>query len=238
MRQKCARRGWLGLYSLESKTLSFIGGDVSIQGAGERHQSGFLAWASREAMLFPKLVPVPDTGSCFPGNAIAELVGEHKDLSAMVGLVRKDVSEHACAGGPGTEPASREFADFAAVADGERVGEHAQTLRGALSVSSRSLLHGAAAGIERSRTPEVGGVMAEPDEAAVVEVSEDGGDGTVAACVRQFGTPGSRVEVAEQELVHRVIDGVRLDQDISNLNQRWISGGLHRSQSAGSDLQV
>jgi hypothetical protein len=65
--------------------------------------------ARRKASLFPELLPVPDTGS-FIEETIAELVGQHQNLTAMMRLVREHVSEHGPSGRPRSRPtAAREF---------------------------------------------------------------------------------------------------------------------------------
>jgi hypothetical protein len=56
-----------------------------------------------KAGLFPELLPLPDAGS-FVEDAVAELVGQHQNLAAMVGLVREHVSEHGASGGPRGHP--------------------------------------------------------------------------------------------------------------------------------------
>ena len=66
--------------------------------------------------------------------------------------------------------------------------------------------------------------MPQPDEAAVMQMGEDGGDGAIAACYGsrfssgQFCAPGLRVEMREQKLVHVIVNRVDLKQDIADLD--------------------
>jgi len=54
-------------------------------------------------------------------DAVAELVGQHQNLTAMMGLVREHVGEHGPSGGPRWRPtAAGEFRDAAIVFAGER----------------------------------------------------------------------------------------------------------------------
>ena len=150
-------------------------------------------------MLFPQLVPVPDTGGQLAGNAVTELVRKHQDLSAMMGVMGKHIGEHGCSRRPGTKPTAGEFFDLPVRSARKRICEHAQALRRAAPVGSGGLLHGAAARIERSRASEVRCVAPEPDQTAVVQVSKNGGDGSVAlrassrAASRQPCAPGLRI---------------------------------------------
>jgi hypothetical protein len=54
-----------------------------------------------------------------------------------------------------------------------------------------------------------------------VKVREDRGDGSasITLCSRHLRAPGSGVEVRQQELIHRVIDGVSFQQNVANLDQ-------------------
>lgn len=132
-------------------------------------------------------------------DAMAQLVGQHEDLAAVVGFVREHVGEHGGAGGPGLRPtAAGEFLDAAIGVCGESVGEHEQALRGAFFVGGGGFLDGAAVGIERRGTFQMRRGIFQPGEAAIVEVREDGGDGASAAFFCGWlGAPGARVESGE-----------------------------------------
>lgn len=57
-----------------------------MSGAKQKTKSAFrLARTRGKAGLFPELLPVPNAGS-FVENAVAELVGQHQNLTAMMRL--------------------------------------------------------------------------------------------------------------------------------------------------------
>jgi len=146
-------------------------------------------------------------------------MGEHGDLAAVMGFVGKHVSEHGGAGGPSGRPgAARKFGDAAGGRVGERVGEHAEALGGRFLVCGGGLLDGAAAGIERGGAFEMRGGVFEPDEADIVKVREDGGDGPagVAFGAGSGGAPSAGIKVGEEELVHGVVDGVGGEEGVAN----------------------
>src|SRR5580692_6147368 len=59
--------------------------------------------------LLPEFLPVPHSGSRVE-DAVAHLVRQHQNLSAMVRLVREHVSKHGATSRPGLRPtAAREF---------------------------------------------------------------------------------------------------------------------------------
>src|SRR5713101_8340577 len=104
---------------------------------GAETQEGGLhsARARGKAGLFPELLPVPDAGS-FVKDAVAELVGQHQNLTAMMRLVREHVSEHSPSGGPRLSPTAAGKLCNAAIRGGrESIRQHAQALRGASPVS-------------------------------------------------------------------------------------------------------
>jgi hypothetical protein len=175
-------------------------------------------------VLLPEFVPIPNSGCNLNWEAIAELVEEHQNLAPVVGLMRKHVRKHGGADWPFSQPATGEFRDPALGIVGQSIGKHAETLRRAFFVGGGRLLHRAAIWIEPSGTFQVRGGIPEPSEAAVVKVREDRGDGAASTTLRagRLGAPSPRVEMHEKELVHRVIDGVSLLQDISNLDQGFI----------------
>ena len=50
-------------------------------------------------------------------------------------------------------------------------------------------------------------------------MGKDGGDGAAAALFqpRQFGSPGARLKVLEQNLIHAVIGRIDFQQDLANV---------------------
>ena len=165
--------------------------------------------------MLPHFFPTPNAVGCGVKQAIAELVGEHHDLSAVVSFVGKHVGEHGRTSGPFRGPAAAgEFCDAAAGIGRQSFGEHSKALGRASFVSDGRLLDGAAKGIEGRGAFQVGSGVLDPHEAAVVEMSEDGGDGAPAAFLAgRLGPPGAGIEVREQELVHGVVRGVGFEED-------------------------
>ena len=192
---------------------------------GGRSVGGVSARAGGEAVFLPEAVPVPDgSGSGLIGEAITELVGEHEYLAAVVGLVGEHVGEHGSSGGPWASPAAEKFFDFAVGRSGERVGKHAEALRSAFAVRGGGLLHGAGVRVEPGRAFEMRGTIAQPQEAAVVQVREDGGDGSrgFSLYIGRLRAPDIWVDVGEQELIHGVVDGVGFDEDGADVVYGWL----------------
>jgi hypothetical protein len=202
-----------------------------------RSEEGALpsAGACGEAGLFPELFPLPDAGG-FVEHGVAELVGQHHNLAAMVGFVREHVGEHGASGGPGGHPTvAGELCNAAIRRCRESIRQHAQALRGAFAVSGSSLLDGAAVGVERRRRLEMRSVQSQPLETAVVKMGENGGDGPASAFLaRGLGAPGARVEMREDELVHGVVARVGFEQGVANLGKRGL--GLECDGSSASLL--
>lgn len=101
------------------------------------------------------------------------------------------------------------------------------------AMGSCGLLHRAKLRIEPGRAFKVRSAIAQPCKAAVVHVRVDGGDGaTVSArCSRQLRAPRLRAEIGENELIHRIVDGVSFDEDGADvvdcgrgLRGRWHDG--------------
>jgi hypothetical protein len=61
-------------------------------------------------------------------------------------------------------------------------------------------------GMKRGRAFEVRRRTLQPDKAVVVHMRRDGGDGTAFAPVQagQLGSPGARLEVLKENLIHAV----------------------------------
>ena len=165
---------------------------------------------------------MPNAVSRLTWETIAELVREHRDLAAMVGLMRKHVGKHRAASRPDLHVAvTGEFRDPAIRISGESVGEHAETLRRAFLMRGGSLLDRAAMRVEQGGAFQVRRGIPEPRDADVVEVRENRGDGATVAELRSWrmGAPSPRVEMREKELIHRLIDGKGFQQGVSNLGQ-------------------
>ena len=149
---------------------------------------------------------------------------EHQDMAPVMGLMRKHIGEHGPPSRPLSSPAPREFRNLELRLIGQRIGEHAETLSGTFCVGGSSLLHRTAIRIEPSGAFQVRCGIPEPGKAVVVKVREDRSDGASSTTLgsRRLGTPSSRVEMREKKLVHRVIDQVGFQQNISNMEQGFV----------------
>src|SRR5260370_24765540 len=165
---------------------------------GTKSQEGGFhsARARGKAGLFPELLPVPDARS-FVEDTVADLVGQHQNLAAMMRLVREHVSEHGPSGGPCLRPtAARELCNAAIRNGRESIRQHAQALRGASPVRGGSLLHGAAVGIEWRRTLQMRRGILQPHKPAVSQAREEGRDGPANAFFTLHpGTACTRVQM-------------------------------------------
>jgi hypothetical protein len=73
----------------------------------------------------------------------------------------------------------------------------------------RGLLQRASVRVERGRTFQVRRGMLEPYPPGVMQVGEDSGDAaTVTWPAGRERAPGTAIEMSEQKLVHRVVDGI------------------------------
>ena len=173
--------------------------------------------------MLPHFFPAPDAVGGGVEEAVAELMGEHHDLSAVVGFVGKHVGKHGGSGGPFGDPASaREFFYATVGIFRQGFGEHRQTLGGTFFVGGGGLLDGAFIRVEPGRAFQVGSGILQPDQAAVVEVGEYGGDGASGPrFAGRRGPPGLGIEMFEHELVHGVIGSVGFQQHSAE-----IGGGL------------
>jgi len=86
-------------------------------------------------------------------------------------------------------------------------------------MSAGRLLNGAASEVERRRAFEMGRRPFQPNQAIVVHVGKDGSDGTSFRRLhaRRFRSPGARIHVFQEKLVHAVIRGISFQQDFANV---------------------
>lgn len=150
-------------------------------------------------------------------------MGEQADLAAMMGFVRKHVTEHFRADGPGASPTvAVEFEDTAGAI--ESFGKHLRAASGALRQCGAGLLPGAAGTVELRRNFEVRSGEADPLGADIVQVGKDGGDGAGGLAGR-LGEPGGRVEMPDEQLVDAVVDGEDFDSGTGERRVRRGSDG-------------
>jgi hypothetical protein len=184
-----------------------------------------LPGAAGGVVLAPEFVPPPDATGGLVGEPIAELMGEHEDLSAVMSFMGKHIAEHGGAGGPGgNDFVAGELGDAAIGLRAERVCEHEEALRGTLFEGGGGLFFGAAMGVERGGTFEMRSGVAEPVTTNVVQMGKDGGDGASAATGggRSWSAPGTRVEMSKEELIHGVVDGVGFEEDVADFGQGFV----------------
>jgi hypothetical protein len=74
-------------------------------------------------------------------------------------------------------------------------------------------------GIEARRALEMRRRILQPNQTAVVQMGKNGGDGTASALLPpgQFGSPGARLKVLDQDLIHSVVGSIDFQQDFANV---------------------
>ena len=162
-----------------------------------------------EPALFPQLFPIPDPGRHLVRQPESELMREHAHLPAMVGFVRKHVAQHFQANRPRRSPAVSAKLLDAAPATAERFSEHLRAASGALGQSRTGLLRRAVRAVELSWNLQVRSGKPDPLGADVVHVREDRRNG--ADLARRLGSPGRRVKMFDEHLVHAIVGGKDLD---------------------------
>ena len=155
-----------------------------------------------------KFFPRPHFGRGLRRQREAELMCEHADLAAMMGIMRNHVCDHRGISGPWFGPAVAAKLFYKALDQG--LLNHFAAEGGAFGQRHAHLLGGAAAAVKRGRKLEMRGRESQPFSANVVHMGKDGGDGASAAW--WFGAPGGGIEMIEDNLVHAVVDGVNLDE--------------------------
>src|ERR1700751_1598190 len=106
---------------------------------GAQSSLGIVAGAGGRAALFPKLFPIPEAVHYGFRQRVADLVGEHQHLAAMVGFVGEHVAQHFWANGPRASPAVSDKLFDAAVGGVEGFREHLLTADGARRQSCAGL---------------------------------------------------------------------------------------------------
>jgi hypothetical protein len=151
-------------------------------------------------------------------------MGEHEHLPAMVGFMREHVAQHFQANRPRLSPAVSAKLLDAAPGTAKRFGEHLGAASGALGQSRTGLLRRAVGAVELRRNFQVRGGEPDPLGADVVHVGEDRRNSADVAgrfgwrFCRQFGSPGGRVKMFDEKLVHAIIGGKDLDCGAAELS--------------------
>src|SRR6266480_450384 len=150
------------------------------------------AGAARGAALFPQLFRIPDPVRHLVWQRESELIGEHTHLPAMVGFVRKHVAQHFQANRPRPSPAISTKLLYAAPTTAERFSQHLRAASGALRQSRTGLLRRAMRAVELSWDFQMRSCKPDP---------------LAADLAGRFGSPGGRVKMFDEHLVHALIGG-------------------------------
>jgi hypothetical protein len=152
---------------------------------------------------------------------------EHTDLPAMVGFVSKHVAQHFRANRPRPGPAVSAKRLDASATTAERFSEHLRAANGALGQSLTGLLRRAVRTVELSGNLQVRSCKPDPLGADIVHVREDGRNS--ADIAGRVGSPGGRVKMFDQHLVHAIIGGKYLDRGSAEL---CVNLGLTRAHGS------
>src|SRR6202140_1926371 len=174
-----------------------------------------VAGAPRRPALFPQLFPIPDPVTHLFRQRESELMREHTHLPAMVGFVRKHVTQHFRANRPRLSPAVSVKLLDAAPRTAERFGEHLLAASGALGQSRTGLPRRAVRAVELSWNLEVRSCKPDPLGADIVHVREDRRNG--AGLAGRLGSPGGRVKMFDKNLVHAIVGGKDPDRGWAEL---------------------
>lgn len=160
------------------------------------------------AALLPEPVPSPRKSPNVRWNPISQLMRQHQDLPAVMRFVREHVGEHRSARWPHRSPAStRKLRHSPLRSSCQRVFQHAEALFCALAMRGCSLLHRALIRIERRWTLQMWRGILQPHEPAVVQMRENRGNrASIAARAGRFRSPGSRIKMLQQDLIHCIVD--------------------------------
>jgi hypothetical protein len=166
---------------------------------------------------------------------------QHNNLPAMMRLMRENVRKHRPTGGPDRNPTpAREFRNPPRCPAGQGICQHPQTLRCALLVRGRRLLDRAPERIERRGTLQMRSGILDPHQPAVMQVRKDRPNRPPSTFrPRQLGAPSPRIEVLQQKLVHRIVDGICLQQtcsersriEIPTLRRRYLRPSCHETSA-------
>jgi len=142
---------------------------------------------------------------------------KHTHLTAVVGFVRDHVAQHFHANRPRPGPSvSAKFLD-AAHTTAERFSQHLRTASGTVGQSYAGLLRCAVRALELSWNLQMRSCKPDPLAAYIVYVDEDRGDGAAPGLARWLGSPGGRIKMLYENLVHAIIGGKRTGRSSAEL---------------------
>lgn len=147
---------------------------------------------------------------------------QHQNLPTMVSLVGEHIRKHRPTRRPHRHPTPpRELRDSPLCTARECIGQHPQTLLRAFLVRDSRLLHRAPKRIERSRTLQMRRRIPNPHQPAVMQMRKQRSNRPPAPFLtRRIRTPRPRIKMRQQNLVHGIVYGVRLDQNRGKLLSR------------------
>ena len=145
------------------------------------------------------------------------------------GFMREHVAQHFRANRPRPSPAVSAKLLDAAPTIAERFGQHLRAASGALGQSRSGLLRRATRAVELRRNLQVRRGEPDPLGADVVHVREDRRNG--AGLAGRLGSPGVRVEMLDDHLVHAIVGDKDPDRGAAEL-----SVGLVLTRGHGSPL--
>jgi hypothetical protein len=165
------------------------------------------AWAAGRAAFLPQLFPIPKPGCHFVPQPESELMREHAHLPAMVGFMRNHVAQHFHAGRPGLSPAISDKRIDPASTIAKRFSEHIRAASGALGQCRTGLLRRAVRAVELGWNLQVRRRQPDPFGANIVHVRKDRRDRprVTGGFGWQFGVPGGRGKMFDQNLVHAIV---------------------------------
>jgi hypothetical protein len=141
-------------------------------------------------------------------------MSEHTHLTSMMRVMRDHVRQHGGARGPRSCPPIAAERFNLAGRPRQSVRKHVRAACCAFEESGLDLLLRAGGAVEPGGELQMRGGQPEPFAADVVDVREDGGD-CPPATPRRRGAPYSRMQVFEDDLVHTLIYGVTLHQNVA-----------------------
>src|SRR5438128_11298757 len=186
-----------------------------------------VAGAARRPPLFPQLFPIPDPVGHLVRQGESELMRKHTHLPAMVGFVRKHVAQHFQTNRPRPSPAVSAKLLDAAPTTAERFSEHLRAASGALGQSRTGLPRRAVRAVELSWNLQVRSCKPDPLGPDIVHVREDRHYG--ADLAGRFGSPGGRVKMFDENLIHAIINGKDLDGGSAELSVNLVLARGHGS---------
>jgi hypothetical protein len=168
----------------------------------------------------------------------SELMREHTHLPAMVGFVSKHVAQHLHANRPGPSPAvSAKLLDPAATTapiSPERFPKHLRAASGALRQSLKGPLRSAVRAVKLCWNLQVRSCKSHPLAADIVHVRKNRRNGADLArrAGWRFGSPGGRVKMFDQQLIHTIVGSKDLNRGSAELSVNLVLTRGHGSYSS------